>query len=143
MLRDAEGVTWVSATSLKAWRLSLKHAATTALDPTLKPLVAVPAEVTRPPRTALVGVDFSAFSVGAARTALESWRTTSLVKRARVMFTFAELLRENLDEIAKGRLARSEWLKRFYFGGADVSGLRSVVENLGEIDARAINSMPR
>src|SRR5688500_183306 len=38
-------------------------------------------------------------AVGAALSALESWRTTSLVKRARVMFTFAELLRENLDEI--------------------------------------------
>lgn len=35
------------------------------------PLLAVPSELDRPPRTALVGVDFSAFSIGAARTAAE------------------------------------------------------------------------
>ena len=39
-------------------------------------------------------------AVGAARDALQTWRVTSLVRRARVMFTFAELLRENLDEVA-------------------------------------------
>ena len=39
-------------------------------------------------------------AVASARNAFETWSKTSLVTRARVMFTFAELLRENLDEIA-------------------------------------------
>jgi nucleotide-binding universal stress UspA family protein len=38
---------------------------------TAAPLLAVPSETMHPPRTALVGVDFSAFSVAAARTAAE------------------------------------------------------------------------
>ena len=39
-------------------------------------------------------------AVASAQLAFTTWSKTSLVKRARVMFTFAELLRENLDEVA-------------------------------------------
>src|SRR5690606_40680394 len=52
----------------------------------------------------------------------------------------------DLDEIAAGRRDRAAWLQRFYFGDGsgqvDGQGLRDLVENLGEIDARDINSVP-
>jgi len=58
-----------------------------------------------------------------------------------VDYGFTARLEDDLDEIAKGHLKRSEWLKRFYFGEGDSAGLQAVVENLGDIDARAINSV--
>ncbi|GAA5228050.1 type I DNA topoisomerase [Paeniglutamicibacter antarcticus] len=60
-----------------------------------------------------------------------------------VDYDFTARLEDDLDEIAHGRKARTAWLKDFYFGtgdGAD-AGLESVVNNLGDIDARAINSI--
>ncbi|GER22454.1 DNA topoisomerase 1 [Zafaria cholistanensis] len=56
-------------------------------------------------------------------------------------YGFTARLEDDLDEIAKGHLKRSEWLRRFYFGEGDTAGLQAVVENLGDIDARAINSV--
>jgi len=35
-----------------------------------------------------------------------------------------------------------EWLRSFYYGSESHVGLRQVVDNLGEIDARALNSTP-
>jgi len=58
-----------------------------------------------------------------------------------VDYGFTARLEDDLDEIAKGHLKRSEWLKRFYFGEGEAAGLQAVVENLGDIDARAINSV--
>ncbi|GAA4373056.1 type I DNA topoisomerase [Paeniglutamicibacter cryotolerans] len=59
-----------------------------------------------------------------------------------VDYDFTARLEDDLDEIAHGNRARTQWLKDFYFGheGAN-DGLQSVVENLGDIDARAINSI--
>lgn len=58
-----------------------------------------------------------------------------------VDYGFTAALEDDLDEIAKGHKGRSAWLKHFYFGDSDVRGLRDVVDNLGDIDARAINSI--
>ncbi|WP_309081003.1 type I DNA topoisomerase [Zhihengliuella sp.] len=58
-----------------------------------------------------------------------------------VDYGFTARLEEDLDEIAQGHLGRSDWLRHFYFGEDAHHGLRHVVENLGDIDARAINSI--
>lgn len=58
-----------------------------------------------------------------------------------VDYDFTARLEDDLDEIAKGQRARSDWLNLFYFGSDAASGLKHVVENLGDIDARAINSI--
>jgi DNA topoisomerase-1 len=50
-------------------------------------------------------------------------------------------MENDLDRIAGGEQDRVEWLKGFYFGNDDQRGLRTVVDNLGEIDAREINSV--
>ncbi|NDO91434.1 type I DNA topoisomerase [Cellulosimicrobium composti] len=63
-----------------------------------------------------------------------------------VDYDFTARMEADLDEIAAGRRDRVEWLTQFYFGdaakGADAEGLRDLVANLGEIDARGINSVP-
>jgi DNA topoisomerase-1 len=56
-------------------------------------------------------------------------------------YAFTAAMEEDLDEIAEGTMNRSEWLKQFYFGSKDNPGLHSIVENIGEIDAKALNSM--
>ena len=76
-----------------------------------------------------------------------------------VDYDFTASMEADLDRIAAGREDRVAWLTRFYFGqgaqepagGGDGAtrterteaeqGLRSLVENLGEIDARAVNSI--
>ena len=60
-----------------------------------------------------------------------------------VDYDFTARLEDDLDEIAHGRKGRTAWLKDFYFGTGDGvdAGLESVVNNLGDIDARAINSI--
>ncbi len=60
-----------------------------------------------------------------------------------VDYDFTARLEDDLDEIAHGQRGRSAWLKDFYFGSEETGdpGLQSVVENLGDIDARAINSI--
>ncbi|SJN15803.1 DNA topoisomerase I [Microbacterium esteraromaticum] len=55
-------------------------------------------------------------------------------------YAFTAGLEDDLDAIARGEQNRVEWLRRFYFGADDQVGLHQVVENLGEIDARALNS---
>jgi DNA topoisomerase-1 len=59
-----------------------------------------------------------------------------------VAYDFTAELENDLDRIADGEATRADWLKGFYFGGGDHRGLREVVDNLGEIDARAISSVP-
>jgi len=58
-----------------------------------------------------------------------------------VDYEFTARMEEDLDEIANGKINRSEWLKEFYFGSEGNPGLNSVVENIGEIDAKALNSL--
>jgi len=59
-----------------------------------------------------------------------------------VEYDFTAEMEADLDRIANGEADRTEWLKGFYFGDDHQPGLRPVVDNLGEIDARALNSMP-
>jgi len=58
-----------------------------------------------------------------------------------VDYAFTAKMEEDLDEIANGNLDRSSWLKQFYFGAGDNPGLHSIVENIGDIDPKALNSM--
>lgn len=55
-------------------------------------------------------------------------------------YDFTAALEDDLDAIARGEQNRNEWLRSFYFGSDAHVGLRQVVDNLGEIDARALNS---
>lgn len=56
-------------------------------------------------------------------------------------YAFTAQMEEDLDRIAAGELDRGDWLKSFYFGGDNQEGLRNTVENLGDSDPRAINSI--
>jgi DNA topoisomerase-1 len=66
-----------------------------------------------------------------------------------VDYDFTAEMEEDLDRIAGGEERRVDWLRRFYFGdgsdspAADVAhgGLRRLVESLGEIDAREVNTI--
>ena len=59
-----------------------------------------------------------------------------------VDYAFTAQMEEDLDKIAAGELDRSTWLKKFYFGDdGKVMGLKPTVENLGDSDPRAINSI--
>jgi len=62
-----------------------------------------------------------------------------------VDYTFTASLEDKLDEIAEGKAKRLAVLTQFYFGdkadGAS-AGLHELVDNLGEIDARAISTFP-
>ena len=55
-------------------------------------------------------------------------------------YDFTAALEDDLDAIARGEQKRVEWLRSFYYGSDSQVGLRQVVDNLGEIDARALNS---
>jgi DNA topoisomerase-1 len=59
-----------------------------------------------------------------------------------VDFDFTARMEGDLDRIAAGEQARTEWLARFYFGDGSDPGLHHLVtEHLDEIDARAVNSI--
>ncbi|PFG30743.1 type I DNA topoisomerase [Paramicrobacterium agarici] len=58
-----------------------------------------------------------------------------------VEYDFTAGMEEDLDRIAAGDARRADWLNAFYFGNDRHAGLRHVVDNLGEIDAREINSV--
>ena len=59
-----------------------------------------------------------------------------------VDYSFTARLEDDLDRIAAGEEERADWLRDFYFGADGDIGLKSLVSDLGEIDARAINSLP-
>ncbi len=59
-----------------------------------------------------------------------------------VEYDFTAEMEADLDRIANGEADRTEWLKGFYFGDAHQPGLRPVIDNLGDIDAKTLNSMP-
>jgi DNA topoisomerase-1 len=73
-----------------------------------------------------------------------------------VDYDFTASMEEDLDRIAGGDEQRTRWLHRFYFGGEGLGaadgghgglvggsghGLKHLVEDLGEIDARAISTI--
>ena len=58
-----------------------------------------------------------------------------------VEYGFTAGMEDDLDRIADGKEDRLEWLTGFYFGSARHRGLRTVIDNLGEIDAKEINSI--
>ncbi len=76
-----------------------------------------------------------------------SWIAFSVVRLLEDYFTelvqydFTAGMENDLDRIADGREQRVDWLNSFYFGGANYKGLRNVIENLGEIDAKTVNSI--
>ena len=76
-----------------------------------------------------------------------SWTAFSVVRLLEehfekyVDYEFTAAMEEDLDRIARGEQARTTWLSDFYFGGHEKRGLKSIVDNLGDIDARAINSI--
>jgi len=41
-----------------------------------------------------------------------------------------------------GEAARVPWLRRFYFGAEGEEGLKELVSDLGDIDARDVSSFP-
>ncbi len=58
-------------------------------------------------------------------------------------YAFTRRMESDLDDIAGGELEGVPWLRTFYFGEEENPGLKSaVLERLGEIDARAVNSIP-
>jgi DNA topoisomerase-1 len=60
-----------------------------------------------------------------------------------VDYDFTASMEEDLDRIANGEEQRTNWLKRFYFGeeANSIEGLRHLVDDLGEIDAREISTI--
>jgi DNA topoisomerase I len=60
-----------------------------------------------------------------------------------VDYAFTARMEENLDEIASGARDTVPWLSEFYFGIETEAGLQAMVsDRLGDIDARAVNSIP-
>nr|WP_218857148.1 type I DNA topoisomerase [Leifsonia soli] len=58
-----------------------------------------------------------------------------------VQYDFTAEMEDDLDRIADGEAERVDWLNSFYFGSDKHKGLRRVIDNLGDIDARSINSI--
>jgi DNA topoisomerase I len=59
-----------------------------------------------------------------------------------VDYDFTAQMEDALDEIARGEAARVPWLRRFYFGADGEEGLKQLVSDLTEIDARDVSSFP-
>ncbi|MBT1173741.1 type I DNA topoisomerase [Bifidobacterium sp. MA2] len=90
------------------------------------------------------------------RALIPSWLAFAVVKLLETKFPklvdyqFTADMENGLDQIAHGRETGRDWLTRFYFGsGSDAAhsadeaheGLQQQVAQLGEIDARAINTI--
>jgi DNA topoisomerase I len=56
-----------------------------------------------------------------------------------VDYGFTASMEDDLDRIASGEQGRNEWLHNFYFGDGS-AGLHDLVQDLGAIDAREVNS---
>ena len=64
-----------------------------------------------------------------------------------VDYEFTAQMEDVLDEIARGEAERVPWLRRFYFGTdgdgtGQERGLKSLVGDIGDIDAREVSSFP-
>ncbi|MCM3688739.1 type I DNA topoisomerase [Kocuria rosea] len=80
---------------------------------------------------------------------IPSWTAFSVVRLLEEHFSdyvdydFTAEMEEGLDRIARGEEDSTDWLQEFYFGAqGHENGLKPIVDDLGEIDARAINSIP-
>src|SRR5690606_31367293 len=86
------------------------------------------------------------YAVKRGQALVPTWLSFSVVRLLEQHFAdlidydFTAALEDDLDAIARGEQNRVEWLKSFYYGSDSHVGLRQVVDNLGEIDARALNS---
>ena len=75
-----------------------------------------------------------------------SWLAFSVVRLLEAHFgrlidyDFTAEMESDLDRIAAGEQDRVEWLTGFYFGNG-TEGLQALVADLGDIDARALNSV--
>jgi len=63
-----------------------------------------------------------------------------------VDYEFTARMEDVLDAIARGETERVPWLRRFYFGAegdaGNEQGLKSLVSDIGDIDAREVSSFP-
>jgi len=59
-----------------------------------------------------------------------------------VSYEFTASMEDVLDEIANGHRDRSTELGEFYYGSGDVVGLKTLVTDLGEIDAKEMATFP-
>jgi DNA topoisomerase-1 len=59
-----------------------------------------------------------------------------------VDYNFTAVMEERLDDIAAGRRDSTTELAGFYFGSGNLQGLKSLVSELGEIDARELSTFP-
>jgi DNA topoisomerase I len=59
-----------------------------------------------------------------------------------VSYEFTADMEDVLDEIAGGRADRATELGEFYYGAGDVVGLKTLVTELGEIDAKEMATFP-
>ncbi|WP_026313436.1 type I DNA topoisomerase [Actinomadura flavalba] len=59
-----------------------------------------------------------------------------------VDYDFTAHMEDGLDEIARGEAERVRWLTRFYFGEDGDEGLKELVGDIGDIDAKGISSFP-
>ena len=62
-----------------------------------------------------------------------------------VDYDFTARMEDDLDRIASGDEKRLAWLQRFYYGGdgeGEGAGLHALIAGVGDIDARAVNSIP-
>ena len=59
-----------------------------------------------------------------------------------VSYEFTASMEDVLDEIAGGRKDRATELGEFYYGAGDVVGLKTLVSDLGEIDAKEMATFP-
>ena len=76
-----------------------------------------------------------------------SWTAFSVIRLLEehfprlIDYDFTAEMESDLDRIAAGEADRVEWLAGFYFGRDGAEGLQTLVQDLGEIDARQINSI--
>jgi DNA topoisomerase-1 len=59
-----------------------------------------------------------------------------------VSYEFTAGMEDVLDDIAAGRKDRRDELAAFYFGNGDIEGLKQLVTELGDIDARDLATFP-
>lgn len=79
-----------------------------------------------------------------------SWTAFAVVRLleehfgAFVDYDFTAQMEQQLDRMARGELGRADYLQEFYRGDGSSGpiGLKPMVDDLGEIDAREINSIP-
>jgi DNA topoisomerase I len=59
-----------------------------------------------------------------------------------VDYEFTARMEDALDCISRGETERVPWLRRFYFGSDGDEGLKDLVSDIGDIDARDVSSFP-